>query len=77
MSIRAAKKNSKAGHKQVLSANEELTRLNDELRHRNIELVLVGMDERARLVGGTFSIQSEPKKRTCVEVRVPLRGREA
>jgi signal transduction histidine kinase len=39
-------------------------------------LGLVSMDERVRLVDGTFSIRSEPKAGTRVEVRVPLRGRE-
>jgi len=35
-------------------------------------LGLVSMDERVRLVGGTFSIQSEPGGGTRVAVRVPL-----
>ncbi len=39
-------------------------------------LGLVSMDERVRLVDGTFSIQSEPGRGTRVEVRVPLRRRE-
>jgi signal transduction histidine kinase len=33
---------------------------------------LLGMQERAALVGGTCEIQSEPGQGTCVEVRVPL-----
>ena len=40
-------------------------------------LGLVSMDERVRLVDGTFSIQSQPETGTRVEVRVPLRRREA
>ncbi len=36
-------------------------------------LGLVSMDERVRLVNGTFSIQSEPGTGTRVEVRVPWR----
>jgi PAS domain S-box-containing protein len=40
-------------------------------------LGLVSMDERVRLVGGAFSIQSEPGKGTRVEARVPLLQREA
>ena len=40
-------------------------------------LGLVSMDERVRLVGGTFSIQSKPGKGTRVEVRVPMRRRGA
>lgn len=40
-------------------------------------LGLVSMDERVRLVDGTFSIQSAPATGTRVEVRVPLRRREA
>jgi PAS domain S-box-containing protein len=35
-------------------------------------LGLVSMDERVRLVNGTFSIRSEPGKGTRVEARVPL-----
>ena len=33
---------------------------------------LLGMQERALLIGGTFIIHSEPGQGTCVEVRVPL-----
>ena len=40
-------------------------------------LGLISMDERVRLVGGTFSIQSKPGKGTRIEVRIPLRGRGA
>jgi len=40
-------------------------------------LGLVSMDERVRLVGGTFSVQSEPGTGTRVEVRVPLRRGQA
>jgi two-component system CheB/CheR fusion protein len=40
-------------------------------------LGLVSMDERVRLVNGTFSIHSEPATGTRVEVRVPSRRREA
>jgi len=39
-------------------------------------LGLVSMDERVRLVNGTFSIRSEAGKGTRVEARVPLPGRE-
>jgi two-component system CheB/CheR fusion protein len=39
-------------------------------------LGLVSMDERVRLVDGTFSIQSEPKKGTIVLVTVPLGSRQ-
>jgi signal transduction histidine kinase len=35
-------------------------------------LGLVSMEERVRLVNGTFSIQSRPGEGTRVEVRVPL-----
>jgi PAS domain S-box-containing protein len=47
----------------------------DEARRKG-GLGLVSMDERVRLVGGTFSIQSEPGKGTRVDVRVPVPGRE-
>lgn len=40
-------------------------------------LGLISMDERVRLVGGTFSIQSEIGKGTIVEVRIPLPRKEA
>jgi len=40
-------------------------------------LGLVSMDERVRLVDGTFSIRSEPGRGTRVEVRVPLRRGKA
>lgn len=43
----------------------------------NGSLGLVSMDERVRLVNGSFSIQSAPETGTCVEVRVPLRKRKA
>ena len=35
-------------------------------------LGLVSMEERARLAGGTFRIQSQPGKGTQIEVQVPL-----
>jgi PAS domain S-box-containing protein len=38
----------------------------------NAGLGLVSMRERARLVGGEFSIQSQPSQGTRIEVRVPL-----
>jgi PAS domain S-box-containing protein len=38
-------------------------------------LGLVSMDERVRLVNGSFRIQSAPGQGTCVEVRVPLAWR--
>jgi two-component system, chemotaxis family, CheB/CheR fusion protein len=40
-------------------------------------LGLISMDERVRLVGGTFSIQSQPGKGTRVEVRIPLPQKDA
>jgi PAS domain S-box-containing protein len=36
-------------------------------------LGLISMDERVRLVGGTFFIQSKPRKGTRIEVRIPFR----
>jgi two-component system sensor histidine kinase DegS len=36
------------------------------------KLGLIGMQERARLLGGTMTIRSEPSEGTCVEVRVPV-----
>lgn len=36
-------------------------------------LGLVGMDERARLVGGTLAVRSVPDKGTRVELRVPIK----
>jgi signal transduction histidine kinase len=44
----------------------------DEVRGKG-GLGLVSMEERVRLAGGTFSIQSRPGKGTRVEVRVPVR----
>ena len=35
-------------------------------------LGLIGMEERVRLVHGTFSMRSQPGKGTEVKVRVPL-----
>lgn len=37
-------------------------------------LGLVGMKERARLVNGTFSLETQPGHGTRVEVRIPLKG---
>jgi two-component system sensor histidine kinase UhpB len=37
-------------------------------------LGLLGMRERAALVGGTMTVDSRPKVGTTVSVRVPLRG---
>ena len=37
-------------------------------------LGLVSMRERARLVEGEFSVRSEPKQGTRIEVRIPLAG---
>lgn len=37
-------------------------------------LGIMGMHERARLLGGTFAIKSEPNKGTHVVTRVPLQG---
>ena len=37
-------------------------------------LGLVSMEERAHLAGGTFSVASEPRKGTRVEVRIPWKG---
>jgi two-component system NarL family sensor kinase len=34
---------------------------------------LIGMNERARLLGGTFCLDSAPGKGTCLEVTVPLK----
>jgi signal transduction histidine kinase len=39
-------------------------------------LGLVSIEERARLVGGRFVIDSQPGKGTRVEVRIPLRPAE-
>ena len=38
----------------------------------NVGIGLVSMRERARLVGGEFSMQSQPSQGTRIEVRVPL-----
>jgi two-component system, NarL family, sensor histidine kinase UhpB len=35
-------------------------------------LGLFGMRERVELIGGTFSIESQPGQGTCIEVRVPV-----
>jgi PAS domain S-box-containing protein len=37
-------------------------------------LGLVSLGERARIVGGTVDIQSEPTKGTCIHVQMPLRA---
>ena len=37
-------------------------------------LGLHGMAERATLLGGTFTIRSQPRQGTCVRVEVPLVG---
>lgn len=42
----------------------------DERAH----LGLLSMDERARAVGGSFSVTSEPGHGTCVEIETPLPG---
>jgi signal transduction histidine kinase len=38
-------------------------------------LGIVGMEERVRLLAGTFSIEARPKKGTAVGVHIPLPGR--
>lgn len=38
-------------------------------------LGLIGMRERAEMVGGTFSVESEPGKGTTIRVRIPLHMR--
>jgi signal transduction histidine kinase len=38
---------------------------------------LISMEERVRLVKGTFSIRSQPGTGTQVTVRVPLGGKES
>jgi PAS domain S-box-containing protein len=47
-------------------------RLTDFANQR--KLGLIGMEERARLYGGFFSIQSEPKKGTRVSINLPMSG---
>src|SRR5205085_751309 len=42
------------------------------LVRRNRGLGLISMEERARLIQGTFSVSSKPGKGTQLEVRVPL-----
>ncbi len=37
-------------------------------------LGLISMEERLKLVNGTFSIESQPKRGTTIHARVPLRG---
>ena len=34
---------------------------------------LIGMNERARLLGGTLSLESSPGCGTCLEVSIPLK----
>jgi len=35
---------------------------------------LIGMDERAKLIGGEFSLESQLGEGTCISVRIPLVG---
>ncbi|MDQ3554582.1 MAG: ATP-binding protein, partial [Chloroflexota bacterium] len=42
---------------------------------RNEGLGLLGMEERARLMGGNLGINSEPSDGTSVSVRLPLEDR--
>jgi two-component system sensor histidine kinase NreB len=42
-----------------------------EKKNRNKGIGLMGMEERAALIGGTFEIESAPKLGTTIYVRVP------
>jgi signal transduction histidine kinase len=44
---------------------------------RNKGLGLIGMQERASLVGGSIEIESAPKLGTTIYVRVPINGMKA
>ena len=46
------------------------------LDSRHPKLGLLGMAERAALIGGTFQVQSKPGAGTCIQIGVPLKIQE-
>ena len=56
----------------VLIVEDDGVGFNPKLKkNRNKGLGLMGMEERAALIGGTFEIESAPKQGTTLFVRVP------
>lgn len=45
---------------------------NDSMNSKNSGLGLIGMRERATLIGGGFTIESLPKQGTTIQVRIPI-----
>ncbi len=56
----------------VLIIEDDGVGFNPKLKkNRSRGLGLIGMEERAALVGGTFEIESAPKQGTTIFIRVP------
>jgi signal transduction histidine kinase len=64
---------SAAGKKQLrLIIHDRGVGFDADLVRRKRGLGLISMEERARLIQGTFAVSSKPGKGTKLEVRVPL-----
>jgi signal transduction histidine kinase len=55
-----------------LAVSDSGAGFDSEVAKENRGLGLISMEERLKLVKGTFSIESQPKRGTTIHARVPL-----
>ena len=62
------------GTKLELQVRDDGRGFNQEAAHRKFSYGLLGMNERARLIGGSLTIDSAPGAGTTVSIHIPLGG---
>jgi len=70
------KKNNQIAHRRIVAGREILRKYgqNNNSPATGRGLGLIRMEQRLRLVNGTFSVDSQPEKGTTVHASVPLRS---